>query len=91
YLTTPEEYATQNYEGGATAFGPWQLPAIAQIGAGLAASMREGTPHAPGTWERDLTGVIPASPFGNPSVDVPAPGHAFGDVIDEPQEFYRPG
>ena len=53
--------------------------------------MREGTPNAPGTWERDLTGVIPASPFGNPSVDVPAPGHAFGDVIDEPQESYRPG
>ena len=91
YVTTPEEYATQNYEGGATAFGPWELPAIAQIGAGLAASMREGTPNDPGTWERDLTGVIPSSPFGNPSVDVPAPGHAFGDVIDEPLEAYRPG
>ena len=91
YVTTPEEYATQNYEGGATAFGPWQLPAIAQIGAGLAKSMREGTPNDPGTWERDLTGVIPASPFGNPSVDVPAPGHAFGDVIDQPQEAYRSG
>lgn len=91
YVTTPEEYATQNYEGGATAFGPWELPAITQIGVGLAASMREGRRHEPGTWERDLTGVIPASPFGNPSVDVPAPGRAFGDVIDQPQEAYRPG
>lgn len=41
--------------------------------------------------ERDLTGVIPASPFGNPSVDVPAPGNAFGDVIDQPQEAYCSG
>ena len=91
YVTTPEEYATQNYEGGATAFGPWEMPAIAQIGAELATSMREGRQMDPGTWERDLTGVIPASPFGNTSIDVPAPGHAFGDVIDQPQASYRPG
>ena len=23
YVTTPEEYSAQNYEGGATVFGPW--------------------------------------------------------------------
>ncbi|WP_333619681.1 neutral/alkaline non-lysosomal ceramidase N-terminal domain-containing protein [Dietzia sp.] len=91
YLTTPEEYATQNYEGGATAFGPWQLPATQQIAAELAESLRDGTPLDPGTAERDLTGLIPASPVGNPGIDVPAPGKAFGDVIDEPEAEYRTG
>lgn len=91
YLTTPEEYATQNYEGGSTPFGPWQLPATQQIAAQLAESMRDGTPLDPGTAERDLTGLIPISPVGNPLLDVPQPPHAFGAVIDQPAERYSAG
>lgn len=30
YLTTREEYATQQYEGGSTVFGAWQLDAVIQ-------------------------------------------------------------
>lgn len=30
YITTPEEYGTQQYEGGHTLFGPWTLPAFQQ-------------------------------------------------------------
>lgn len=91
YLTTPEEYSAQNYEGGATIFGPWSLPAIQQIATDLARSMRAGTPLDPGTSERDLTGQIPASPLGNPLVDTPAPLRNFGDVLDEPLPDYRVG
>lgn len=91
YITTPEEYSAQNYEGGATIFGPWTLPAIQQIAADLARSMRAGTPLDPGTSERDLTGQIPASPLGNPLVDTPAPLRNFGDVLDQPQSEYRTG
>ena len=91
YVTTPEEYAAQNYEGGATVFGPWTLPAIQQIAADLARSMRAGTPLDPGTSERDLTGQIPASPLGNPLVDTPAPFRQFGDVLDPPLAEYRIG
>ncbi|WP_314037619.1 neutral/alkaline non-lysosomal ceramidase N-terminal domain-containing protein [Dietzia sp. CH92] len=91
YVTTPEEYSAQNYEGGATIFGPWTLPAIQQIAADLARSMRAGTPLDPGTSERDLTGQIPVSPLGNPLVDTPAPLRNFGDVLDQPQPAYRAG
>ena len=91
YITTPEEYSAQNYEGGATIFGPWTLPAIQQIAADLARSMRAGTPLDTGTSERDLTGQIPASPLGNPLVDTPAPLRNFGDVLDQPQSEYRTG
>lgn len=91
YVTTPEEYSAQNYEGGATVFGPWTLPAIQQIAADLARSMRAGTPLDPGTSERDLTGQVPVSPLGNPLPDTPAPLRAFGDVLDPPQADYRPG
>lgn len=91
YVTTPEEYSAQNYEGGSTAFGPWTLPAIQQIAAELARSMRAGTPFDPGASERDLTGQIPVSPLGNPLVDTPAPLRNFGDVLDQPLPEYRAG
>ena len=91
YLTTPEEYATQNYEGGATPFGPWQLPAIMQIASQLAQSMHSGTALDPGTPERDLTGLIPASPIANPGIDTPMPPFQFGDVITAPEAHYEPG
>ena len=91
YLTTPEEYSAQNYEGGATAFGPWSLPAVQQIATGLARDLRDGRPTEPGHSERDLTGVIPTSPVGNPTVDTPFPGRAFGDVLDLPLPSYRRG
>ncbi|MBB1029539.1 neutral/alkaline ceramidase, partial [Dietzia sp. SLG310A2-38A2] len=91
YVTTPEEYSAQNYEGGATAFGPWTLPAIQQVAADLARSMRSGTPLDPGASERDLTGQIPVSPLGNPLGDTPAPFRNFGDVLDPPLPGYRVG
>jgi neutral ceramidase len=43
YVTTPEEYDAQHYEGGATHFGRWTLPAYQQSFAGLADAMRDGT------------------------------------------------
>jgi neutral ceramidase len=42
YVTTREEYSTQNYEGGSTLFGPWTLAAYTQIYSDLAAALRDG-------------------------------------------------
>tara|TARA_R110000868_G_scaffold159516_5_gene388399 strand:- start:337 stop:2055 length:1719 start_codon:yes stop_codon:yes gene_type:complete len=39
YLTTPEEYEAQCYEGGHTVFGKWTLPAFAQNLARMAREM----------------------------------------------------
>ncbi len=91
YVTTPEEYDQQAYEGGHTMFGRWQLPAYQQKVARIAADMRAGRPGDPGP-----------SPAANPDggkkslqpgvvLDTPPPGKEFGDVLEQPQPSYRPG
>lgn len=47
YVTTPEEYAAQRYEGGHTMFGRWELPAYMQEVTRLAQAMAAGEPTAP--------------------------------------------
>ncbi len=44
YLTTPEEYDAQDYEGGSTVFGRQQLAAFIDVVTGLADAMRDGRP-----------------------------------------------
>lgn len=44
YVTTPEEYDAQRYEGGHTMFGRWELPAYVQEVSRVARDMREGRP-----------------------------------------------
>ncbi len=42
YVTTPEEYDEQRYEGGHTMFGRWQLPAYVQEISRVALALRDG-------------------------------------------------
>jgi neutral ceramidase len=44
YVTTPEEYGAQRYEGGHTMFGKWELPAYVQEVSRVARAMAEGGP-----------------------------------------------
>lgn len=46
YLTTPEEYEVQNYEGASTLYGQWSLPVWCTEMAALTAEMRSGLAHA---------------------------------------------
>ncbi|MGW7416589.1 neutral/alkaline non-lysosomal ceramidase N-terminal domain-containing protein [Streptomyces sp. NPDC054863] len=78
YVTTPEEYDAQEYEGGSTLFGRWQLPALCQTAALLATAMRDGRPVHRGTPEPLPT----ARPNRRtPAPDEPHPGRAYGDVL----------
>lgn len=43
YITTLEEYGSQQYEGASTLFGPYTLAAYQQVAAGLAAALASGT------------------------------------------------
>src|SRR3954454_5510103 len=53
YVTTPEEYDAQRYEGGHTMFGRWQLPAYVQEVTRVARDLRDGAPAAsPGAGRR---------------------------------------
>jgi len=90
YLTTPEEYDAQQYEGGSTLFGRWQLPALQQTVDRLARAMRTGRRLPLGPVAPDISGeVLSLQP---PVVaDVPQPGREFGDVLSQPRGSYRPG
>ncbi|MGP3966846.1 neutral/alkaline ceramidase [Streptomyces sp. 6N223] len=90
YLTTPEEYDAQQYEGGSTLFGRWQLPALQQTAAGLARAMAEGREVPTGPGSPDIADK--ALSF-QPGVvwDTPPAGSDFGDVLTEPEAAYAPG
>jgi neutral ceramidase len=84
YVTTPEEYDEQRYEGGSTLFGKWELPALMQTAAELATAMRDG--------ERVQTGERPGP--GHTASWLREPGEdqgEFGHVVREPQPEYRAG
>lgn len=90
YVTTPEEYDAQHYEGGSTLFGRWQLPALQQVSARLARALRDGQPLPTGPEPPDLS-AAPLS-FQPPIVlDAPQLGRSFGDVLTQPRESYRAG
>ncbi|MFD9739440.1 neutral/alkaline ceramidase [Umezawaea sp. NPDC059074] len=90
YVTTPEEYDLQQYEGGSTLFGRNTTPAYQQEFGKLAASLRDGTtpaagptPTKPPFTELNLqTGVV---------FDDKAPGTSFGQVLTQPAAAYTTG
>lgn len=81
YVTTPEEYDNQDYEGGATIFGRHELCAMIQVYDELARSLKDGTRIDAGRPAGDLTSWIPEALPGKPGIDRPAFGKKFGDVI----------
>lgn len=90
YVTTPEEYSLQDYEGGSTLFGPATQPAYVQELDKLAQDLALGRPSANTLTPRDLsqnqlnfqTGVV---------LDLPALGKRFGQVLLEPNASYTAG
>ena len=90
YLTTPEEYDAQQYEGGSNMFGRWQLPALQQTAADLATRMRDGEPAPQGPQPPDLSDKQLIRPPGV-VLDTPPIGKRFGDVLTQPDASYRTG
>ena len=90
YVTTPEEYDAQHYEGGSTLFGRWTLPGYVQEFSELAAAVRQGQPTPSQVRPRDLSGeqkvIGPGVAF-----DTTPLGRAFGEVAEQPEASYRRG
>ncbi len=89
YVTTPEEYDAQRYEGGSTLFGRWELPALQQTAARLATAMRDDQPSDPGPPPPDLSPGRAAR--ARRPLDDPPPGHRFGAVMTAPGAAYTAG
>ncbi|WP_170311606.1 neutral/alkaline ceramidase [Vallitalea okinawensis] len=93
YLTTPEEYDAQHYEGASTQFGKWTLSGYLQQFYQLATSIVEGStvpsgPHPPDLSDEQVTfetgvlydGLPIARDFGDLKTDVETSYHK-GDTV----------
>jgi neutral ceramidase len=90
YVTTPEEYDLQHYEGAATHFGRYTQSAYAQELAKIAAALRDGqaTPSAvqPPSLAQNRFSVRPGV-----VLDTPPLGKSFGSVVTQPAASYARG
>ena len=90
YVTTREEYATQNYEGGSTQFGPYTLNAYQQLFASMASAMKNGYSVAPGPAPLDLSNAQNNLQTGVVFDDVPL-FKSFGSVYSNAASSYSRG
>lgn len=90
YVTTPEEYESQQYEGASTLFGRYTGPAYQQEFARLAASLRAGTavPRGPRPVDPAL-GTLNLQP--GVLADTPGLLRGFGQVLTDADPGYRVG
>ncbi|PKL39966.1 MAG: hypothetical protein CVV44_07030 [Spirochaetae bacterium HGW-Spirochaetae-1] len=96
YLTTREEYAAQEYEGGATLLGPYSLNAVRQVVYDLAMSFRKGAdlPSYAVDYDEFRDGIEGEAIFkiaGNVLYDDVPADVAFGDVKTAPNYAYSRG
>ncbi|PXX66777.1 neutral ceramidase [Nocardia tenerifensis] len=90
YVTTPEEYDAQQYEGASTLFGRYTLGAYQQEFARLATAFAASRAVPRGPAPRDVSNLQPNfQPGAGP--DAAAPGRGFGDVLTQPAPSYALG
>jgi neutral ceramidase len=91
YVTTREEYETQQYEGGSTLFGPWTEAGYRQELVGLARAMKAGKPVTSTAEPVDMrTRIKSKLTLDGPNEQPPA-GAKTGDVIADAKQHYTPG
>lgn len=90
YVTTPEEYDAQQYEGASTLYGRYTLPAYQQEFTRLAAALAAGASVPRGPAPRDLSHMQPnfVSP---PGPDTAPAGYEFGAPLTQPAPSYARG
>ncbi len=91
YITTKEEYDTQNYEGASTHFGPYTLLAYQQEFSKLAIALKDGNPVPAGPVPRDLSDKQTTLQTGIINDTQPWPWIPFGNVQTDVDTFYRAG
>lgn len=91
HVTTPEEYDAGEYEGAATLFGRYELPAFQQVVHGLATHVAAGTYGPTGAVDHDRSAFQFHSLQGRAVVDSAPLGRRFGDVLAPPATVYALG
>lgn len=91
YVTTPEEYMLQQYEGAHTLHGRWSLPAYQQVASRLAAALDEGVRVQSEADYDDWRGRSSGEPLPKgEGVQLPQE-LAVGDIIQQPEALYSAG
>ncbi|MFC9993416.1 neutral/alkaline ceramidase [Nocardia sp. NPDC127526] len=90
YVSTPEEYDAQQYEGGSTLYGRYTLPAYQQEFHRLATAFAAQQTVPRGPAPRDISNMQPNF-VSAPGPDATLPGTAFGDVLTQPAGSYARG
>ncbi|XP_043250741.1 neutral ceramidase [Colletes gigas] len=91
YITTPEEYQIQRYEGASTIYGPHTLTIYLKmyqelVTAAILKSHVDPGPTPPDLREKNLLTFVPPVLY-----DTPKWGRNFGDCIKQPQKLAAPG
>lgn len=87
YVTTPQEYMSQQYEGGATPFGINTMGAYRQVLNTVATSLKEGTELPIG--DKPVLRTPVKSAAGKVLYDLPGVGNYYGKVLTQPQATAR--
>ncbi len=90
YVTTFEEYQSQQYEGGHTLFGPWTEAGHRQEFVKLARALKNKETIAPSVMPVDWRGKVTSTWQEGPDESSPQ-GGKFGDVVTPPAASYKPG
>lgn len=91
YITTPEEYQIQRYEGASTIFGPHTLTIYLEQYKELAQAAVSKKQLLPGPMPPDLTKKSLLSFVPPVLYDTPKWGRNFGDCVKQPQKVASPG
>lgn len=93
YVTTPEEYTAQRYEGSSTMFGPYQLPAFINLTvsnmhylAANAPPMQHSERPKPPNYSSSSLSLFPGVYFDRAPADRP-----YGSVLRQPRGAYTRG
>jgi neutral ceramidase len=91
YVTTREEYESQQYEGGHTLFGPWTEAGYRQEFVRLARALKDGKAVVSKVAPVDMrTRKLKSLSLDGPDEQPPAEGK-YGDVVGDAKERYAPG
>ncbi|KAI0104611.1 Neutral/alkaline nonlysosomal ceramidase [Daldinia grandis] len=92
YLTTPEEYGIQRYEGASTLFGQWELPAYINLTVSNIRYLAPDSSSSPDPGPTPPDNRNSSLSFITGVVQDNAPlGKSFGDVVSQPAGKYERG
>lgn len=91
YITTPEEYIVQQYEGGHTLHGRWTLPAYQQVVSRLANAIETNSAVESTLKYDDWRGKSPETFLGSPDTRRPPKGYTYGAPLPQQHGDYTVG